>query len=119
MNLPFQLGQKVRFRPHHPGDVWSVQPHWIHAISCMVTRDPQRKAVVFYTLSDSADMDGRDQRLTPYTREEQLQAWPEAQEHGPWQWAAYTPPADCALRAVVRTILRESLEAQPEGDPPL
>ncbi len=77
----FALGQQVRFRPHHPGNEWSPLPHWIHAVTCMVTRDPLRKAVVFYTLSDNADMDDRDQRLTPYTREDQLQAWGDEYEH--------------------------------------
>jgi len=77
----FALGQQVRFRPHHPGNEWSARPQWIHAVTCMVTRDPLRKAVVFYTLSDSADRDARDQRLTPYTREDQLQAWGDEYEH--------------------------------------
>lgn len=29
--MTYAIGQKVRYKPHHPGDVWAAEPWYIHA----------------------------------------------------------------------------------------
>jgi hypothetical protein len=31
MNEVYQIGQKVRYAPHHPGDIWDTQPWVVYA----------------------------------------------------------------------------------------
>lgn len=76
MMTPFTLGQKVRFKPHHPGDVWDTRPYWVHAYTLSEIRGNALAPIIFYTVSD-AESPTQPQRLTPYTRPDQLHPWPE------------------------------------------
>lgn len=79
MILPFTLGQKVRFKPHHPGDVWDVHPYWVQAYTVTCLWGNPLRPIVFYTVTTQGSPCHPEARVTPYVRADQLQAWPDDQ----------------------------------------
>ncbi len=75
MSDAFTLGQKVRFCPHHPGNVWATRPYWIHGIHSVLSWGSRRNPVTLYTVSEADDPDIRGRQLTPMVHAAQLRPW--------------------------------------------
>lgn len=80
MSDPFTLGQKVQFRPHHPGNVWEARPYWIHSIHSVLIWGSQRNPVTLYTVSEADDPAIRDKQRTPMVHATQLRPWDQAED---------------------------------------